>query len=120
MTTFGEKTTEEDLMKFVSTLKCSNFKYRDVLACYAEFMEHEVVNTNQKVSIPSSKDPKLEKNRRFWSKEETDALKEGVEKFGVGKWAQILTHYENVFSVNERQTKALAKKWNSLKDEKKK
>jgi hypothetical protein len=46
--------------------------------------------------------PKRGKKRVRYSEEEKRCLLEGVEKIGMGCWAQIRDHYADVFSVNQR------------------
>ena len=40
------------------------------------------------------------RQRRFWSDQEVQNLKDGVDKFGPGRWAQIL----NTFEFDNRTT----------------
>ncbi|KAJ1192509.1 hypothetical protein NDU88_001816 [Pleurodeles waltl] len=50
-------------------------------------------------SRKESSSPEI-KMRRVWTQEEDDQLVKGVEEFGVGKWKQILLHYNFVHRTN--------------------
>lgn len=41
---FSEETTKDDLFWFANTLKCSDFKYSDVLRTYAYFISEEKIH----------------------------------------------------------------------------
>lgn len=47
-----------------------------------------------------------------WTYAETENLLKGVKKFGIGKWKEILKHYE--FS-SHRTSVSLKDKWRNLK-----
>ncbi|WCJ33494.1 Single myb histone 6 [Euphorbia peplus] len=55
---------------------------------------------------------KLYPTKKIWTPEEEDALREGVEKFGVGKWKSILNSKRDIFV--DRHEGDLKDKWRNL------
>jgi hypothetical protein len=49
-----------------------------------------------------------------WTVEETEALKRGIELYGVGHWARIVSTFPNEFAANERTGPALKDRWRNL------
>ncbi|KAM0672316.1 hypothetical protein CWI42_010650 [Ordospora colligata] len=54
-----------------------------------------------------------DKEKIYWTPEETIALVKGIEEFGKGNWKAILDKYKNVFHSNRRHTH-LADKYKSM------
>ncbi|CAM6032185.1 unnamed protein product, partial [Sphagnum compactum] len=54
----------------------------------------------------------LWRHRRFWDEDETECLKEGVRKYGKGKWKAILS--DPSFSFKDRSSVDLKDKWRNL------
>jgi len=63
----------------------------------------------------SSEEPVEKRKRVKWTEKESLALLEGVQKFGVGEWSQILDHYKPEFHKN-RRTRDLRVRWRYVKD----
>ena len=54
------------------------------------------------------------KRKKFWSEEEIDFLQQGVEKFGIGNWSEILKHYD----FDGRTSVNLKDKWRNITNSK--
>jgi len=92
--------------------------YKEVLSFYSDIVRNQCfpydsINVAQTVSI----DRALKDGKRKslpWTKNEEEALNEGVKLYGVGKWKQIKTYFSNVFSENDRTSNDLMNKWNRM------
>jgi hypothetical protein len=63
---------------------------------------------DQGVFTPSGRVQK----RRFWSEEETMAVKDGVRNHGTGKWAEIKSHHEHI--LRNRTSVQIKDKWRTM------
>ncbi len=71
------------------------------------------IGDNRSVAVgPAQRKPR--KQAVPWTVEETEALQRGVELFGVGSWARIVTAFPTVFAVNERNGPALKDRYRNL------
>jgi hypothetical protein len=50
--------------------------------------------------------------RRFWTDEETMAVKDGVRRYGTGKWAEIKSHHEHI--LRNRTSVQIKDKWRTM------
>ena len=64
-------------------------------------------------SSSNSHDEKAERKRKFFTKEEDEALRRGLQRYGQGKWTQILRDFE--FSALQGRTTDSLKKRESSK-----
>ncbi|OHS97843.1 hypothetical protein TRFO_09286 [Tritrichomonas foetus] len=86
-----------------------------------------IVKDQQARIIPSMKSvfPKTRKilaGKRIsipWTKAETDAVINGIKKFGVGKWAKIRDTYSDIFAENGRTSRDIYDKYKGLRQTKK-
>lgn len=70
------------------------------------------MQTNASVSTATA--AKRGKKRVRWSETETRCILIGVQRFGVGSWAEIREYYDDVFSVNGRSNVDLKDKYRNL------
>lgn len=51
-----------------------------------------------------------------WTKEEINAIKEGIKKYGLGQWAKIKSLNQEIFARNGRTSHDISDKFRSLKN----
>ena len=82
------------------------------------FSMHETIlceNENGSTSLLSKIHGKKEKKKEKWSRIEIEALIEGIQIFGIGKWSSIRHCFHGIFDENKRSSIDLSKKWEDLK-----
>ena len=97
--------------KLIEELPMVFLNYREVLCVYSSYMKDKI-DVDKETRHRENK--KGQRKPITWNREEIDALKKGVEKYGVGYWQNIINDYKQVFSRNDRRSRDLYKKWNSL------
>ncbi|KAI9997094.1 hypothetical protein PInf_000527 [Phytophthora infestans] len=78
--------------------------------------QEEVEEHNQAQETVATARPRPRRGRRgtvFWSAEEEEFLRRGVEKYGIGKWKKILIDGNDVFS-SHRTNVDLKDKWKNM------
>ena len=51
-----------------------------------------------------------------WSKEEIDAIKKGIQKYGIGQWVKIRSLNQDIFAKNGRTAHDISDKFRTLKN----
>lgn len=122
MIRYSDEASAEDIDKFVSSLPETFFSHKDVMRCYSIFERNEFhrmarsipttqFKTHTTESVPAA--PKQRKQRRTWTENEIETLKQGVSRFGKN-FSAILKANPSVFGPNSRTTNELEKKYNQL------
>ena len=133
---FSENTTHEDLKAFINSLPTTSMKYSNVMKVYSDYITHEIYSdkyvmqipkrafkykkTTQKTVSKKSSAPKTPKPRKTqkakWSEDETHALFNGIKKFGVGHWEEILRDNKEIFAPAGMVEQDLYIKWTRFRD----
>ena len=113
MQRYSDNMSQKDFDAFVQTLEIQQFTHKDVMRCYSIFMKNEYAHSKTGKLSPSVK-PTPTKRSKKWTEEEIEALRDGVERFGIGNWTKILENNQELFSINNRTAQNLQKKWNNL------
>ena len=116
--------TIDETQLFLNNLPKTKFNYKEILISYSEIISENEKNSKESIIenkelINSNLDKPKSNSKRPgipWSNEEVEAIRLGIEKFGVGKWAKILEEYKEVFNKNLRRSGDLGDKWKNLKN----
>ncbi|EAY09062.1 hypothetical protein TVAG_180360 [Trichomonas vaginalis G3] len=113
--------TEGEIKQFQNQLLRRNVQYTEILEGFSELI---ALGEIQQTEIPDFKgqttqeNAKPEKKRSGipWTKEEVDAIEDGIKKFGLGKWAKIYEYHKDIFLKNDRRSGDIGDKWKNLKN----
>ena len=112
--------TFRDPTTFLNSLPRTLFSYKDVLIVYSELVSDGIVNSKESHDhsiLHSEKNlSNVKRPGTPWTQEEVDAIKDGLEKYGIGKWAKILELHKDIFAKNDRRSGDLGDKWKNLKN----
>lgn len=120
MIRYSDEASSEEIDKFVKSLPETFFSHKDVMRCYSIFERNEYhraarcLPVNTKATEPASTPPKPRKQRRVWTDQEIEALKQGVSRFGKKNFSAILKAYPSIFGPSGRTCSQLEKKWSQL------
>lgn len=81
--------------------------------------QNRLDDSDQDISLQSSRkkvhSPRIKRRRRtYWTDEEVDALRKGVQRFKEGNWRDIHDYYQKIWDVNQRTQVDLKDKYRNL------
>lgn len=111
---------DAEIEEFIRSLRKRSFTHRDVTRCYSMFVKNEYQQNDDIVQQPQEIYGRQRAGGKRipirWSEQETEALKEGVARFGKGNWSRIIGLYPDIFGPTARTGRDLKKKWNSIEN----
>lgn len=110
---------EKSIDEFVESLPVRLFTHRDVCRCYSIYLRNTYREAGEvpEMHVVDQVNRQVVDGKRVplrWSPAEIEALRAGVEKFGMRNWSKILGSYPLIFGPTGRTGRDLKKKWLSL------
>lgn len=112
---------DEEMEKFKRSVGRTHVNYAEVLDGFAELVSLGLIPQNEignfKAQAPcETKVIERKRSGVTWTQEEVDAIEDGIQKFGVGKWTKIYELHKDIFMKRDRRAGDISDKWKNLKN----
>lgn len=103
-----------EMKEFIESLPIKKVPYTQVLLAMSEINKYKQPKNVEKTKVQN---PKHCKKRVSipWTKEEVDAIEDGVKKYGIGHWTLVYDLHRDIFMKNERRSSDIGDKWKNMK-----
>ena len=108
--------SDYEVLKFMNNAPVKTLSYQEVLNVFSLYQKISVEKENGPSPTYSAAMGIEKKVSRKWTKVEIEAIIEGIQIFGVGKWSSIRKCFSEVFDENERTRLDIENKWNEMVD----